>query len=487
MIATFSTTPQGSKWLRHHAALAISEGLSPSQALRAITIEAARVAGVGDQVGSIAVGKRADLVLFAGEPHDTTAPVALVVQAGTVVRDRMMETQPRVAERLLKVAERSQEEVKLSERTNSAPELSLPTPASTWYVLISKRVLFGDGDWRPAAVEVKDGRIASVGAANEIPAGVRVYDLGSLPLTPGLISAGVVNEAANVPIARDADAAQQFSGDGFDWDSAVARKLRKTGVRSVHVLNRPSNVIAGQTAWLRTTSDLSMTHDSRRSVAEQWSLTESARSVNRFPATLVGQVSVLRDRLSGAEPQTSLFLPDSAIEQLLRQRTQQLESVQQGKIPVVIEANSDAEIDAALRAISGSSVKPWMMGCEQLQPFANRLVKQQVGVIATPVTAQSYDWYISDLVEASRAGVPLLLAGDDGELLRLTATRMVEAGLSPTTARQLLTRDAEVVFGTGPFPLEVGADAALIVWSDDPLRLTATPVWISFDQPTKSN
>jgi imidazolonepropionase-like amidohydrolase len=52
------------------AALAVKEGLDPETALRAITLHPARVLGLDDRIGSLAVGKDADLVLWSGDPLD---------------------------------------------------------------------------------------------------------------------------------------------------------------------------------------------------------------------------------------------------------------------------------------------------------------------------------------------------------------------------------------------------------------------------------
>ena len=57
-------------FLVHQATLSIKEGLDRETALRAITINPATVMGVDDRVGSIAVGKDADLVLWSGDPLD---------------------------------------------------------------------------------------------------------------------------------------------------------------------------------------------------------------------------------------------------------------------------------------------------------------------------------------------------------------------------------------------------------------------------------
>jgi imidazolonepropionase-like amidohydrolase len=67
------------------AALAVREGLSEEGALRSVTINAARVAGIEDRVGSIAPGKDADIVAFAGNPLDIRNKPVCVLVDGQVV------------------------------------------------------------------------------------------------------------------------------------------------------------------------------------------------------------------------------------------------------------------------------------------------------------------------------------------------------------------------------------------------------------------
>jgi len=57
-------------FLVHQATLAVKDGLDRDTALRAITINPAKVLGLADQVGSIEVGKLGDLVLWSGDPLD---------------------------------------------------------------------------------------------------------------------------------------------------------------------------------------------------------------------------------------------------------------------------------------------------------------------------------------------------------------------------------------------------------------------------------
>ncbi|MCC9173396.1 amidohydrolase [Arthrobacter sp. zg-Y179] len=57
-------------FLIYQAALAVKEGLDPDEALRAVTINPARVLGLADRLGSLEPGKNADLVLWSGNPLD---------------------------------------------------------------------------------------------------------------------------------------------------------------------------------------------------------------------------------------------------------------------------------------------------------------------------------------------------------------------------------------------------------------------------------
>ena len=52
------------------AALAVKEGMDREAALRAVTINPARIMRVADRIGSLAPGKDADLVIWSGDPFD---------------------------------------------------------------------------------------------------------------------------------------------------------------------------------------------------------------------------------------------------------------------------------------------------------------------------------------------------------------------------------------------------------------------------------
>jgi imidazolonepropionase-like amidohydrolase len=71
------------------AALAVKEGMDEQEALKAITINAAKICKVDHRIGSIEIGKDGDLVLFDRHPFDIMAKTKLVLINGKVVFEQL--------------------------------------------------------------------------------------------------------------------------------------------------------------------------------------------------------------------------------------------------------------------------------------------------------------------------------------------------------------------------------------------------------------
>jgi imidazolonepropionase-like amidohydrolase len=72
-------------FLAHQAALAVKDGLDRETALRALTINPARIAGIDDRLGSIEPGKDADLVIWSGDPLDVLSRAVRVFIDGAEI------------------------------------------------------------------------------------------------------------------------------------------------------------------------------------------------------------------------------------------------------------------------------------------------------------------------------------------------------------------------------------------------------------------
>ena len=69
------------------AGLAVKSGMDEFKALQAITINAARHAGIEDRVGSLEVGKDADILIVEGNPMEVSSTVHMVIISGSIVHE----------------------------------------------------------------------------------------------------------------------------------------------------------------------------------------------------------------------------------------------------------------------------------------------------------------------------------------------------------------------------------------------------------------
>ena len=91
--ASESFSTYGSSYLWYQAAAAMRYGLSEDDALRSLTILPAKAIGVDSMVGSIEVGKDADLVVLTGDPFQVDTWVQTTIVNGEIVYQRDEDTE----------------------------------------------------------------------------------------------------------------------------------------------------------------------------------------------------------------------------------------------------------------------------------------------------------------------------------------------------------------------------------------------------------
>jgi imidazolonepropionase-like amidohydrolase len=83
---------EGGRTPRYDAGRAVAHGLPYAAALAALTINPAHVFGVADKIGSIEAGKDADLVVWSGDPLDTSGAATAVFVKGAQMPLRSRDT-----------------------------------------------------------------------------------------------------------------------------------------------------------------------------------------------------------------------------------------------------------------------------------------------------------------------------------------------------------------------------------------------------------
>lgn len=93
--------------LAYQAAKAAAHGLPATEALKAVTLYPAQLLGVGDQLGSIEIGKRATLIVTDGDPLEIPTQILSAFIDGTEVtlRSRQTELRDKYQERIRRLKE----------------------------------------------------------------------------------------------------------------------------------------------------------------------------------------------------------------------------------------------------------------------------------------------------------------------------------------------------------------------------------------------
>lgn len=86
IITDHNIVPQ--HYFRIAVGLCIREGMPEEEALRAVTITPAEIIGVADRVGSLEVGKDADVVMWSGDPFEPLTHCLMTVIDGEIVYKR---------------------------------------------------------------------------------------------------------------------------------------------------------------------------------------------------------------------------------------------------------------------------------------------------------------------------------------------------------------------------------------------------------------
>ena len=74
-VALRTMDTENSRNLPYNAGFAATYGMGREEALKAITINAAEIMGIGDQLGSIEVGKKANIFVSTGDPFETSSKI----------------------------------------------------------------------------------------------------------------------------------------------------------------------------------------------------------------------------------------------------------------------------------------------------------------------------------------------------------------------------------------------------------------------------
>jgi imidazolonepropionase-like amidohydrolase len=470
---------------------AIASGLPADAALAAMTTSAAGILGVEGQLGSIARGKAAHLVVATGDVFAVSTRIRHVFADGA-----RFDLEPAPKGPARKPA--AKEDATKPDNTEFASELEedrKPAIRTGGNVLLRGATVLpvSQGTLTATDILVRGGKIAAVGKNLEAPEGVKVIELDGLFVMPGIIDthchfavSGGVNEfsLSVVPEVRIRDVINSE-------DVQIYRALAG-GVTTARLLHGSANVIGGQDAVIklkygRPGRDL-VVGDGPPGV--KFALGENVkRSTGRFPNTRLGVEAVLvrafteareyRKKWSAYERARAEGKPTTEPRRDLR--LEALADVLANKLKVHCHCYRADEILMLLRVADRFGVK-----IQSLQhvlegyKVAPEIAKH--GASCSPFSDWwAYKWEAAQAIPhcaalLHEAGVSVCLKSDSNELMRHmyqeAAKTIKYGGLDEITALKTITLHGAQQLGLEKRigSIEVGKDADLAVFNGHPLN-----------------
>ncbi|MCS6851475.1 MAG: amidohydrolase family protein, partial [Gemmataceae bacterium] len=472
-------------------------GMTELQALQTITLNGAKQLGLEKRIGTIEVGKDADLAIFNGHPLNSYARCEMTLIEGEVYFER-------------------------SERAPSRWAASPPTAPSRGfqaispnphgaYVLTNVCVHPVVGPTRNnATVRIEGGKIAAISEGNPTspPGSATVVDAAGLHLYPGMIDAGTVIGLTELGSAREThDYAEggDFQPDlrasvAINPDSELIPVTRANGVLTV--VTRPTGaIVAGQSALINLAGWVPR---------EMVIIDPLALSVE-FPALVplrtgdpttpsIGRAIARKQREEKVRRLKELFGQARAYAAARSQspdrpfnpRLEALVPYARGEKPIVIQAFRQAEIEDALKLADELKLKIILSGAIDAWKLADELKKRDVPVIVGPVMTmpqEDHDPYDAPFTCPARlqaAGVRFCIRSHGGSNTRnlpYEAAMAVSYGLPPDEALKAVTLYPAQILGVADQlgSIEVGKRANLVLTNGDILQASTQVLALFID------
>jgi imidazolonepropionase-like amidohydrolase len=472
-------------------------GMSENDALKTITLNGAKQLGLEQRLGSIEVGKDADLAIFNGHPLNGYSRVELTLIDGEVAFQR---------DKTLKPAEYAQ-----AGPTKHVPKFDIPAKLGTTFSIKGATVHPVSGPViRDAVVAVRDGKIAAVYSGTVPPQAAPVIPGEGLHVYPGMIDAGTVLGLAELESARETQDYQEggdFQPDlraaiAVNPDSELIPVTRANGVLAV--VTRPTgSVIAGQGALINLAGWVPREMVIVDPIALHVEFPSGAPFFSIFDPT----VSPMSRGLARKQRDDKIRKLKELFQQALaydagrvaapkstpvNPRLAALVPYAKGEKPVIIQAQRQAEIREALKLAEELKLKMVLSGATDAWKVADELKRRDVPVIVGPTMAMPqeaedpFDAPYANAAKLHAAGVRFCIRSEGASNARnlpYQAAMAVSYGLPPEEGLKAVTLYPAQILGVADQlgSLDAGKRAHLVITNGDMLQASTQVLAIAID------
>lgn len=462
-------------------------GLKANDALRLVTLNGAIQLGVDDEVGSLEVGKRADLAVFDGHPLDTFSKCVMTLIDGETyfVHPAFEPTAPATPR-----------EAKRFAMPRDPTPIAPATSGEYWIRGGSVHPVNGS-TIEKGLVVISGSRISRVGPDDGAapPTGVAVVDAKGLHVYPGLICAGVslgLVEIESVQGSVDANDIARFQPDlmtlsAYNPFSAGIGVARSEGITSALVMSG-GGAVQGQCgivhlegwsmpeARFASPVGLMVQLPSMASQFPWWMDDEAKEQAKKdFPKSLAAVEEFFRTAGQYARMKSAGANPafDRRLEEMLPYINRER--------PVIFRADTHKAILEALRFAEKYELRPIIFGGREAWKAATELADKKADVIVSRSMNlpggdfEPWDSVYANAATLHRHGVRFCFTVGEPSLtkqLGVEAGMAVAHGLDPDAALSAITLDAARILGVDDRlgSLEPGKIADVIITTDSPLQ-----------------
>ena len=488
-------------------------GMDEIEALKTITLNGAKQLGLDHRIGSIEVGKDADLVIFNGHPLNSFSRVEMTIIDGEIYFERSPELKPF-----------GPAQAAPAKPVNQFLPIAVNPKGA--YLLTEVTVHRGDGSKIDSgAVFILDGKIAAIVDRNlphnlTLPEGTTTISAQGLHVYPGMIDAGTVLGLIELGSARET----QDYVEGGDFqpdlrastavnpDSELIPVTRANGVLTV--VTRPmGGLLAGQSAVL----NLAGWTAQEMTILDPFALhldfpgdAGHGRFITDPNTPFAARALERRQREEKIRRLKELFQQAAAYEATrkafpdlpLNPRLEALLPYVKGEKPIVITARKKVEIEEVLKLVDDLKLKVILAGATDAWRVAAELKKRDIPVILGPVMVlptELYDPYDAPFACAARlhaAGVRFCIRSGGASNTRnlpYEAAMAVSYGLPPEEALKAVTIYPAQILGVADQlgSIDLGKRANLVITNGDILQASTQVLGLFIDgkplQPTSKH
>ena len=476
--------------LLYLASMCVRYGMKEEDALKAITIRGAEAVNLDHEIGSIEVGKDADLVLLNGEPFEMTTHVEIVFIDGKIEFQSSREGIKSFATSIPD----TQDYLQLPSDLGQTDKFAIK--GGTIFTMAGPMINNG-------VILISGGKIEKIGVDISIPQYWPVINAENFVVMPGLVNprsyVGIglnwrkvtSTDETSRPIVPEMEVKHAIDPQSPDFNYA-----RQLGITTVMVTPGNKNVIGGQGAVIKTSGAVVDHLLVRNKTVMVFGLGNAVKRKNQLPSTRMGIAHLLRETLTRAREYNkkgeTQNQNDDSLEALL--------PVIRGEMPVMVHCERKNDILSALRIADEFNLKLILTGATDAYKVCNEIKKRNIPVILESVYRRKTNPDDKDFNPATpsilaRAGIRVAFRPEEGGLWNRPSvvwgggdsleisSLAVKFGMSEEAALKAITIEAARIIEMDKRvgSLEPGKDADILILKGHPLRVRALPQAVFID------